>query len=125
MKLNHDCLRQVLLTCEQLDFNEKPETSYFLNNNDLSDFSNEEILYSMNQLNSAGFIELHPIKTMGNPHGFKFLTITFEGHKFLDNIRDDSIWKKVKESVSAKAGSASISIVSQIASMIIKNQFGL
>ncbi|EAG0857908.1 DUF2513 domain-containing protein [Listeria monocytogenes] len=44
--------------------------------------------------------------------------ITWSGHQFLDNIRDDEVWKRTKKTVS-KFSSVSVSLLSTIASNIL------
>ncbi|EJA0843158.1 DUF2513 domain-containing protein, partial [Listeria monocytogenes] len=54
--------------------------------------------------------------------------ITWSGHQFLDNIRDDEVWKKTKKTVS-KFSSVSVSLLSTISSnvlsQLIKNSLGV
>lgn len=54
--------------------------------------------------------------------------ITYAGHQFLANIRDDKIWKGVK-GIARKIGSTSLEAFTQIASNVIteliKAQFGI
>lgn len=54
--------------------------------------------------------------------------LTPTGHKFIENIRQDTIWNNTK-SIAAKVGSKSLDAIMQIASNVIteliKSQFGL
>lgn len=54
--------------------------------------------------------------------------LTYDGHKFLDNIRDDKVWKDTK-TILSKFSSVSLSFVSSVASnvisQLIQKQFGL
>lgn len=47
--------------------------------------------------------------------------LTWEGYEYLDKIRDDSIWKKVKDVAKDKGLPLAIDTVKQIASVIISS----
>ena len=47
-------------------------------------------------------------------------SLTYQGHQFLDNIRDDNVWNKSKEILS-KFKSTSINFIANISSQIIAN----
>ncbi|WP_423738704.1 DUF2513 domain-containing protein [Clostridium niameyense] len=50
--------------------------------------------------------------------------ITWDGHEFLDNIRDNDIWNKTKNTIS-KINGVSIPIISDIAKSILLKKLGL
>lgn len=126
MKLNVDCLRDVLLTMQDMP---RGET---LSGNEiraiLDEYDEDDVDYSCLKLKEAGYIDAI-IKEI--PSGFIVLRlddITFLGHQFIANIQSDSVWNDVK-AISSKIGSQSISALTQIAtsviSTIIKSQLGL
>ena len=47
-------------------------------------------------------------------------SITYEGHQFLDNIRDDKVFAKTK-AILSKFKSVSIEVISETASKVITN----
>jgi hypothetical protein len=47
----------------------------------------------------AGLIEAKSIKTIGSIVKFHIIGLTWAGHDFLDAARDNTIWKKAKESI--------------------------
>lgn len=51
--------------------------------------------------------------------------LTWEGHDFLDDIRDDGVWSKVKRSLASVGGTASLEVTRQIAVAAVKTQLGL
>lgn len=126
MKLNPDCMRDILLVMEDAGYLEElsPSTVYEA----LPDYAEDEINYSIIKLKEAGFIDAI-IREYNNGLAILRLDdITYTGHQFLADIRSDNVWNDIKE-VSKKVGSNSISAISQIAtgviSAIIKNQLGL
>ena len=42
-------------------------------------------------------------------------SLSFKGHEFLDNIKDDTIWKKTKKFVGERLNSASLAIIGNVA----------
>lgn len=52
---------------------------------------------------------------------FLIIDITYFGHEFIEQIKDDNNWKKVKD-VAKKVGSSSIDILLQIATGVLTNK---
>ena len=55
MKLNSDCVREVLLTCEEVPINSHTPLETFFSQKRLEKYSSDEIAYSMKKLVEAGF----------------------------------------------------------------------
>lgn len=122
MKLNHDCIRYIMLYLE----NYLTVSNYFLldpysfcKNNYLETYSNSDVLYSCEKLIEAGYIngKIKNFTDITIPQ-IKITSITWEGHKFLDNIRDDKVWKNTK-SILSQFKTVSISFISEVAAQII------
>lgn len=116
MKLNLECIRDILLTVED---NTGYESGYeYPSNTDksplLSKYSDDEIRYHMMQCKKTGFIELErdlaDIMYIGD--------LTPYGHEFLANIRENSVWNHTK-TVAGKVGSKSLDAIFKISSAII------
>lgn len=56
---------------------------------------------------------------------FRITRLTFEGHNYLNAIRDNTIWAKTKEKLVSVGSSATIEIVSQLATSIAKKTLGI
>ena len=82
--------------------------------------SPEEIRYHLSLLVEAGFIRGQHFGG-GLPLVSK---LTWQGHEFLDNIRDQSIWAKTKERIRG-VSSVALSVVAEIAKAEIKSKLGL
>lgn len=124
LKLNEDCVRAVLL-----DVEEKYKFGDFLNLKDFEEgnssmFSEEEIEYTIIRLEEAGFIIATIQWINGAPWHISVSSLTWQGHEFLDNVRDTKIWRETKE-VASKAGSVSLSMLATIASSVITKSLGL
>ena len=116
MKLDIDCVRDVLLEFEELplgcytpyDF-PKAVGKYGIQNTE----------YTLAKLDEAKYINA---EIMQLPNGtLEFLgiySITYPGHQFLENIRQNKVWTKTK-AIAGKVGSGSFSLISQIASSVL------
>jgi len=127
MKLNHNCVRDVLIAVEDNTgyriFLEYPNDVHKCPG--LKNYSDDEIRYHIYQCRKAGLIEIDAIDMSQK---IRIADLTPNGHSFLANIRSDTVWSNVKE-VSAKVGSTSITSIIQIAngivSSLIKSHLGL
>lgn len=127
MKLNPDCMRDVLIEMEKAEYEEPLYLQRFYDA--LPKYSEDVINYSIVKLEEAGFIKATVKSRIGYDYSIlRIDDITYSGHQFLADIRSESIWNNVKE-VSAKVGSNSLQAISQIATSIIttiiKQQLGL
>lgn len=96
MKLNPDCVRDVLFAIEEessaiglvvFSRDENPEI--------LQKYSWDEFLYHVNQCELSGFIT--PVRYYDAGDSFAVSDLLPEGHNFLANIRADNNWNKTKE----------------------------
>ncbi len=144
MRLNLDCVRQILLIVEENTGLRK--YCFFIDSslsecqtasgdsliplpdyqtNLLKKVDNDELIYHINYCVEAGLL------SMDTSYGLYQLVIkglTPKGHDFLENIRDNKIWSGVKN-IAANVGSTSLDAITQIASnviiQLIKSQFGI
>jgi hypothetical protein len=99
-----------------------PDKSSDLGGLDISGHSFDEVAYHLNLLIEAGFLKGRPpIDPMSMP---VLSRLTWQGHEFLDDIRDESIWTKTKERLKGLP-SVALSVVMQIAEAEIKKKLGL
>ena len=126
MKLNPDCIRDILLYMEDAPYGEEicPDQLF----NALPNYSPDEISYAVMKMDEAGFVNASIEKYIDGSAEFVLLDITYSGHQFLSNIRENKIWSGVK-SIAGKVGATSLEAFTQIASGVIteliKAHFGL
>lgn len=125
MKLNPDCIRDLLIEIEQTCTTYNQFDSIHHIENLISKYSKDELAYHARQCSFAGLIYDYKTYISGD---WMVGDLTPKGHEFLANIREDTIWNNVKD-ISSKVGSKSVSALSQIASgvitEIIKSQLGI
>lgn len=100
---------------ENLSFNEH----LIINDLELNNYSSEELIYATCRLAEANYLNC-TIKSFDDSPWVMVNSISFQGHQFLDNIRDDNVWNNSKQILS-KFKSTSITFISDIASQIISN----
>ncbi|MDE5777466.1 MAG: DUF2513 domain-containing protein [Lachnospiraceae bacterium] len=127
MKLNIDCVRDVLLQCEEIPLNGKLSFKELVAL--LSGYSEDDLTYTCIKLHEAGYLSIVYIDYKGKEkHVSSISDISFQGHEFLNNIKDSSVWNNIKN-VGSKVGATSISAFTQIATgvitALIKSQLGL
>lgn len=127
MQLNPDCIRDILLSIEDVvNFDTLFRYDSSNVNSKLSSYSHDQILYHVRQAYLAGLVTEPIFYDIGST--FDVADLTPKGHEFLANIRKDTIWNNTKE-VAKKIGVSSLSslttIASNVISEIIKAQFKL
>ena len=127
MKLNPDCLRDVLISVEE-HTGYKVRTYYPSDkmNSLRKKYSDMEIRYHIIQASKAGLIE--PITEDDQLSRIFIDDLTPKGHDFLANIRSDTFFEKAKK-IAKELGLESVRDLHQIATSIalvaIKGYFGL
>lgn len=134
MKLNLDCIRQILLCVEEHTGLRKAcffidsgleESEIMIGNSPipfpdyqsklLEKFSNDELIYHLNYCVESDLL------TTNESYGLYqifIMDLTPKGHDFLENIRDSKVWSNVKD-IASKVGSKSLDSIIQISSNVI------
>ncbi|MGG0619209.1 DUF2513 domain-containing protein [Bacillus altitudinis] len=121
MRLNHDCIRDLLLGLEEnLNYNQSMKRERFISMSNLSEYDKNESIYTLKKMVEAGYI----LATFPNNIDFVIEDITYSGHQFLDNIRDPEIWSKTKVAASKVAG-VSLSVLGELALGFVRQSVGL
>jgi len=124
MKLNPDCIRDILLAIEE-DCSFRSTFQFPGNNNRLSSYSEDEVLYHIKQCELSDLV-YKVTWFIGGSCCVKDLAPS--GHQFLADIRSENIWSKTKITA-AKVGSSSlntlVSIASSIVAGLVKGQLGI
>ena len=125
MKLNPDCVRDILLAVEEGCDIGRGVSIPGPNYSRLQPYNESEVLYHVRQCDLSGFLYQAKTDLLGT---YTIRDLTPAGHEFLANIRTDTIWSGVKD-VAGKVGATSLNAIVQIASNVvaqmIKHQFGL
>ncbi|RHB86800.1 DUF2513 domain-containing protein [Streptococcus lutetiensis] len=126
MKLNYDCIRDILLTVEEIP-NRKDELilANFKSYKKLSKYNEEEIQYNALKLLQEEYV-IGEEASGNNTTTVLFLTdLTWSGHELLNDIRSETVFNQTKEKIIKSVGSASLTIFQQLASTIVLKTLGL
>lgn len=117
MKLNHDCIRDLLLYIEEnLNYCDELE----INRLHLKSYTQEELLYTTEKLAEANYLTYYLIEIDDAYPILLVQSITYKGHQFLDTVRDNEVWSKTKKVLSSLK-SVSIEIASETATKVINH----
>ena len=118
MKLNTDCIRDVLLYLEE---NLKIENRNFVSitlstlQEDLSKYPAEDVFYTIYNLSEARFVDCKwGVITNENYRHCDISNITYRGHQFLESVRPETIWQKTK-TVASKVGVHTLEFIESVA----------
>jgi Hypothetical protein (DUF2513) len=119
MKRDMELIRELMLTIELQ--NDDRDTNLQPAGHDES-----QINYHLELLIEAGLVvgEVHHMMG-GNPPVIRIERLSWEGHEFLDNARNEPVWKDTMKQVKEKGGSVAVGILTQILASAAKQQFGL
>lgn len=125
MKLNPDCVRDILMEIEEkadgihcFCFASSSGIVGSETPNNLADkYSRDEVIYHMVQCNESGFFVQMKRTVIGT---YKISCLSPKGHQFLNDIRSNTNWEKVKKGF-ISAGVFSIKSLVEIAQNIAVN----
>lgn len=120
MRLNPDCMRDILLVAEdQVPLNSSLSMGSLLSS--LPNYSKDELTYTCLKLNEGNLLNISKMNSDNAISVACISDITYEGHQFLENIRNQSTWETVKQKLSL-LGSSSVPVIMSVASQVILNK---
>lgn len=127
MQLNLDCIRGVLLAVEKLQIIESNYTGGFSTRkvsskalfDELADaFLQEDIVYTVRLLEDGGYIKADIHQSGHTIPSFYIESMTYKGHEYLEQIKNDTVWSKTKR-ISSSVGCSALETVLDIAKTVI------
>jgi hypothetical protein len=109
-----DIIRRLLFLLEEQDDNKELKIPEELNRNGA--------VYHLNLLEQAGYTKNKILYADDNPMWI-YSSITWDGHEFLDSIRNETVWTKVKDIVKEKGGGISMEVLKTLAVKISETLF--
>lgn len=123
MKYDLDCVRDILFTVESMEYGKEIKIADLIKA--LPKYTEEELSYNCFKLLEAGFISCLTTQYL-DPPGIIIVCIkdiTFRGHDFLGNVRDNTVWRKTK-AAAGKFGQITLHMIGSIAKEIILATIG-
>ncbi len=117
MKLNIDCVRDVLLELESFPMGSCSIESF---ENSISKYGRDDVTYTLMKLIEARYINAKYQRSItGDIRFMDFYDMTFQGHEFLEKIRSDTVWNQKLKPVFTAIGSMSLEAISSVANSAI------
>ena len=120
MKRDPSLIKNLLLKVEESAAGQSIKALHF------DDYREEEVIEHIELLLEAGFIKGVVIFDFsGQPTQYSIQRLTWEGHEFLCNAKNDTVWKKALSLAQEKGLSISVSVLSALLVEGSKVAFGL
>lgn len=113
MKRDWDLIREILLKLER-----QAQARGLLKDNGFVGYSPETVSYHFKLLSDAGLIEAVDYSSM-NELTLVARSLTWQGHEFLDKIRNETVWNDLKTFIKTKNLDLSFESIKQVATHII------
>ena len=117
MKLDIDCVRDILLAVEEKGFRE----TFSINDlKEITHYSSDQIEYTCFKLSEADYLDITTV-TMSGGIGVAIHSVnelTYQGHEFLGNITSKKVFDKTK-SICREIGIASLQGISKVAASVV------
>lgn len=114
MKRDFDLIRKILLYVEENHDGIYDKVKPF------DGYSEEEFLYHCELLTDNGFIEGKVHRAMGGSGVFMCKDLTWAGQDYLANIKNDTVWNKVKQTALEKGIDLTLDIIATLAAKYTK-----
>ena len=125
MKLDQELVRAIILEIEEhwppgySDIFQNGERGVAAEIESRLDCDNEVLIETLELLRQAGYVDGRLLITHGEsysaPSLFFLERLTWDGHEFAANIRDEGIWSRTKTSAAKISSSVSITVLAEIA----------
>lgn len=116
MKRDMELIRKILFKIEE-DY-----ISTALFNLTIDGYEFNDVAYQCKLLYDAGLVDQYKAKYGNNTiYAFTVGGLTWDGHDFLDKIREDTIWNKTKETITKKGLPMILDVIKDVATGIVSS----
>ena len=126
MKRDLDLIREIMLVLEdKMEYDKKFQSAHLIEVIQDKTLSAEKLAYHVGLLVENDFIKAKEYRHQsGEPTDYLINTITSQGQDFIDTIRQDITWNKIKEKAS-NIGGFTLSLLVDIGKEYLKKQIGI
>jgi hypothetical protein len=118
MERDMELVRKILLTLARHPHGHAPEKLV------IEGYDDEEIGFHVFIMGQGELLDVAVVTAFGAPSPRAVPgSITWKGYEFLDSVRNDTVWKRVKAMVVNKGGGASMEVVTSPATDVAKKLF--
>lgn len=115
-------VREILLAVEA-----HPEPDVFMDRLSIEGFSSDQISYHVEIMaqDGAGFLDAVDLSTRDEDgYDWRPRKLTWQGQEFLAAIRNDTVWRKIRQKVIEKGGAIPLEVLKVLAINATKELFG-
>ena len=126
MKRDLDLIRTILLRLESIDVPAGHCIPVGPNDLETEGYSGEQVAYHIQLLKSGGFVR--ELGSKPSRYGLNYSGLSWEGHEFLDSVRDEKVWRDTRNAVQTIGGftfGMVTDVAKEILSAKIKSAIGL
>ena len=118
---NFDLIRSILLAVEASPPNFTVTNSQL----DIEGVDPATVAFHVEMLKDAGYIDAAIAQNFSGIQRFMIKKINWDGYEFLDNAKNNTVWKKFKAQAEAKGSSMSITVANGVLTTLAKKYIGL
>ncbi len=115
MRLNPDCIRDILLYVEENTDDEISSVSVDSLQENLTQYDKNTLFYHIRRMDSANLFD--DVAYWDNEPQL-ISNLSWTGHEFIENVRNSNNWETTK-SIAKKVGSTSFNVLSTIATNVV------
>ena len=111
MKRNFELIRKLLM------FFEEKESAKHVEVPPIGGYDERTIKYHLVLLHEAGLLHCEPIRSTTSDRVIYVIPfdLTWDGHEFLDKVRNGNVWIRIRDAITSKGGSLAFSVVNHLA----------
>lgn len=118
---NFDLIRSILLAVEA-----SPPNSTITNSQlDIEGVDPATVAFHVEMLKDAGYIDAAIAQNFSGIQRFMIKKINWDGYEFLDNAKNNTVWKKFKAQAEDKGSSMSMTVANGLLTTLAKKYIGL
>lgn len=124
MRRDDDLIRKLMLDLEQ-------SSGRITDSHSVEGYTRNEVAYHLALIVKSGLAEgpkpIYPSDGSDPtiPAAVMVTRLTPEGHDFIADLRDDTVWEEVKERTAKVGGSVSLELLKQVATAVVKQTLNL
>lgn len=112
MKRDMELCRKILFRIEE-DTSGRP-----ISDLQVEGYAREDIQYNCELLYQKGYLKGYTPYVRNH---FSVGQLTWEGQEFLDKIREDTVWNKIKEAITQKGVSLTFEVIKSVAPSVVSS----
>ena len=121
MKLDYELVRTLLIYVEEnINFGGFKDTKSIAEDLELPE---RDITYTAVKLQEAGFLHLN-VKEWNTPvqasHQCVIYSLTFSGHEYLNSIRNEKVWQKIKSAIAKNGEIFTFQVITSVSKVLIE-----